>query len=281
MEIANEEQARFWSELAPTWVELDEKLELVGGGPGRAAMELLAPVPGQHLLDIGCGGGGTTLELARRVAPDGDVVGVDIAEGMVSGARRRADKVGAHNVELLTADVQVHDLGAERFDGAFSRFGVMFFSGPAAAFTNVRRSLCPGGRLAFSCWRDLFDNEWMLVAGAAAIAVIGQPLPMPGPGEPGPFSLADAGRVRDVLGSAGFHDLEIEQYDEPVLLSEGAIAEQALISMRVGGVREALRDADDELRAKVLDAIDAALRERLDDGTVRLSRGAWLVTALA
>src|SRR5579859_7478835 len=136
----NTEQAEFWSAIAPTWLELEDKLEEIGGPPGQLAMDRLPLKVGQAVLDVGCGLGRTTLELASRVV-DGNVFGVDIAEGMIAAARERAKRLDARNVEFAVADAQVDDLGDSRFDAAFSRFGVMFFRDPVAAFTNIRRAL--------------------------------------------------------------------------------------------------------------------------------------------
>jgi SAM-dependent methyltransferase len=279
--FVNIEQAEFWSQLAPVWLDLEDQLDEVGGPPGQLAMDRLDLLPGQRVVDLGCGSGRTTLELASRVGPDGEVLGVDIAAEMLARGRERAARSGAGNIEFLHADVQVHDLGQARFDAAYSRFGVMFFTDPVAAFANVRTALRPGGMLSFVCWQGVFDNEWMLVPGAAVASVTGSLPPMPGPDEPGPFSLADPDRVRAVLDAAGFESLAIEPHADHVVISEARIPEVALTSIRVGGVREALREADDQTRERALAAIEEDLRARLQDGEVRVSRGVLLVTGIA
>ena len=281
MTFANIEQAELWSQLAPTWLENEDQLEEVAGLPGQLAMDRLELLPGQRVVDLGCGSGRTTLELASRVGPGGEVVGVDIAAPMLARGRERAARLGAGNIEFLHADVQVHDLGEARFDAAYSRFGVMFFADPVAAFANVRRALRPGGVLSFVCWQSVFDNEWMLVPGAAVATVTGSLPPMPGPGEPGPFSLADPDRARAVLDAAGFDSVAVAPHADHVVISEERIPEIAVSSIRVGGVREALRDADDHTRERALAAIEEALRARLQDGQVRASRGVLLVTGSA
>jgi SAM-dependent methyltransferase len=244
-------------------------------------MDRLELRPGQRVVDLGCGTGPTTLEMAARVGPDGEVVGVDIAAEMLARGRERAAQLGAGNVAFLHADVQVHDLGEARFDAAFSRFGVMFFADPVAAFANVRRALRSGGVLSFVCWQGVFDNEWMLVPGAAVAAVTGAAPPMPGPGEPGPLSLADPDRVHAVLAAAGFGSVAVAPHVDQVVISEDRIPEVTVTSTRLGGVREALRDADDQTRSRALAAIEEAFRARLQDGEVRLSRGVLLVTGRA
>ena len=170
MTFANTDAAEFWAGMAPTWVELEDQLEQVGGGPGEWAMDRLSLGPGALVLDVGCGTGRTTLALARRVAPGGQAVGVDISDEMLMRAQEHAEAAGTENVSFVHADAQVHDLGDAAFDAAYSRFGVMFFADPVAAFGNIRRALKPGGSLGFVCWQSVFDNEWMLVPGAAAMA---------------------------------------------------------------------------------------------------------------
>jgi SAM-dependent methyltransferase len=279
--FANIEQAEFWSELAPTWLELEDQLEQVGGPPGKLAMDRLGLLPGQRVVDLGCGLGRTTLALAARVRPGGEVVGVDISAEMLARGRDRAAQLGVGNVEFVHADAQVHDFGQARFDAAYSRFGVMFFSDPVAAFANIRRALRPGGALSLVCWQAVFDNDWMLIPGAAVAEVTGTLPPMPGPEEPGPFSLADPARVRAVLGAAGFGSIVITPHADYVVISENQIPAAALASVRAGGVRQALREADDQTRQRALTAIETALRARLHDGEVRLSRGVLLITGSA
>ena len=281
MAFANIEQAEFWSRLAPTWLELEDQLEEVGRLPGQLAMDRLELLPGQRVVDLGCGSGRTTLELASRVGHDGVVVGVDISAEMLVRGRERAARPGAGNIEFLHADIQVHDMGEARFDAAYSRFGVMFFTDPVAAFANICRALRRRGVLSFVCWQSVFDNEWMLIPGAAVAAVTGSLPAMPGLGEPGPFSLADPDRVHAVLDAAGFDSVAIEPHADQVVINEARIPEVALTSIRVGGVREALRESDQQTRGRALAAIEEALRARLQDGEVRASRGVLLVTANA
>jgi SAM-dependent methyltransferase len=144
VDFANIEQAEHWSQAAPAWLELEDQLEEVSRLPGELAMERLALGPGQRVVDLGCGSGMTTLELASRVGPGGGAVGVDISAEMLARAPERAALADSGNIAFVHADVQVHEWGEARFDAAYSRFGVMFFADPVAAFTNVRRALRPG-----------------------------------------------------------------------------------------------------------------------------------------
>ena len=281
MTFVNNDQADFWSQLAPTWVELEDRLESVSGLPGLIAMDRLNLTGGQRVIDLGCGTGQTTVELATRVAPDGEVLGVDIADEMLARGRDRAARLGVRNVRFLRADVQVHDLGHGRFDAAYSRFGVMFFADPVAAFANVHKALRPGGLLSFVSWQGVFDNEWMLIPGAAVASVTGSPPPMPEPGEPGPFSLADPERIRTVLSGGGFHHIEVTPHNDVIVMPREQIPDIARTSIRIGAAREALKDADDETRARAVAAVEEALTSRLQDGEARASRGFFLVMAQA
>ena len=210
----NTEQAEYWEDRAPSWLEAEGHIARVSMRFGELAMERLDLAAGQRVLDIGCGSGPTSLALAEQVGPDGEVVGADIAPAMLAAARARAADAGARNVRFVTADMQVDDLGAGMFDAAFSQFGVMFFNDPVAAFTNIRRTIHPGGPLAFACWQPIFSNEWMLVPGSAVVTVTGALPSMPGPGEPGPFSLSEPGRIEEVLDGAGFTHVDVVPHDE-------------------------------------------------------------------
>jgi SAM-dependent methyltransferase len=180
------------------------------------------------------------------------------------------------------ADAQTHDLGDGEFDAVFSKFGVMFFDDPGVAFANLRRSLRDGGRLGFVCWQDLFANEWMLVPGAAAFAVTGGPPPLPGPGRPGPFSLCDPALVADLLGSAGFADVDVSPMTDTVDLPADQLDDAVDASCGVGAAREALEATPDPaLRDAIRRAVHDALAERVTDGRIRLAAAAHLVTARA
>ena len=278
---ANPDQAEFWDQLAPSWVAAEAQLELVTGPYGSHAIERLGVRPGQRLLDIGCGCGATTLELARRTGEGGAVVGADISAGMIAAAADRAATAHVSNVRFVVADVQTDDVGDPGFDAAFSRFGVMFFSDPVAAFAHVRGVLRPGGTLAFCCWQDILCNEWMFLPATAAMTVTGASPARPGPGEPGPLAFAEPGRVEAVLGGAGFTQIEVTPDNRPIVVPESQLESLVDLSGRVGGVREILAETDDATRARVLDVVREVLTGKIEDGAVRLAAGALVVSARA
>jgi SAM-dependent methyltransferase len=278
--MANDAQAQHWEELAPGWLEAEAHSATVSSPFGRAAMEALAPEPGARVLDIGCGSGPTTVELARRVGPGGTALGVDIAPTMIDAARARAASERIDNASFAVADVQDEPFDDGAFDAAYSRFGVMFFADTAAAFANVRHALTPGGRFAFACWQPVFANEWMLVPGMAVVGVTGAPPPMPGPGEPGPLLLSDPERVEALLGAAGFTGIDVTPRAETVVIPADAVDTFAAHTRRIGAVREALRTADAETAARIEAAVRAALHDRVVDGRLELSAAALIVSAV-
>ncbi len=199
----------------------------------------------------------------------------------MAAAQRRAADAGVTNVRFVNADVQAGQLDEGPFDAAFSRFGIMFFSDPEAAFRRIRGLLVPGGTLAFACWQDLFTNEWMFIPGSAVITVTGQMPPMPGPGEPGPFSLSAPGRVDELLTAAGFSDIDVEDMTESIVLPASDVSSLAELTRHVGPVREALDTADEPTRAQILAAVDEALQSKVSDGELRLGAAAFIARARA
>jgi len=278
---ANDAQADYWNgRTGETWVELNRLLDMQLQPLGQAAMAGLAPCAGERVLDIGCGGGETSLDLARAVGPGGSVLGVDLSRPLLGLATRRAAALGL-SVRFEAADAQTTDfvaLGGGSFDAVFSRFGVMFFSDPAAAFANIRKALKPGGRLAFVCWRPAQENPVMTVA-INAVADLLPPAPPSDPLAPGPFAFVDPERVKRILGEAGWSEVAVRAFDAKV---GGWTPQEALaVAQKVGPLGAALRENPD-LRPKVQDAVARELERHADaDGKVRLGAAVWIVSASA
>jgi len=257
------------------WAEVREPLELQLAPLGRHALAALAPHPGESVLDIGCGGGGTALDLARAVAPNGTVLGVDLSAAVLAFAQRAAE--GCKRVRFIQADAQIYPFEPASFDVAFSRFGVMFFAEPIAAFINIRRSLKPNGRLAFVCWRALEENPLDSLPLRAASAYL-PPQPAQDPDAPGPFAFADPDRVRCILERAGFMDIEIAAHDERV--GSGDVDTMLAVCSRVGALGKILRE-NPELRIAALPAVRSALEAYNGPDGVKLNAATWIVTARA
>jgi SAM-dependent methyltransferase len=274
----NADQIEYWNETSgPKWVAQQALLDALTAQPGRLALERAAPRPGERVLDVGCGCGQTVLELAERVGPTGHVLGVDVSRPMLARARERVREAGLGHVALEAADAQTHGFAADR-DLVFSRFGVMFFDDPHAAFVNLRSALRPGGRLAFVCWRALDQNPWMLVPLRAAAQHIPLP-PPPDPHAPGPFALADPKRLRDILEGAGFEDIAIEPAEVTLMLGSGAGVERATaFVLEIGPTGALLREAGDSARERVAAAVADALRPYATPRGVSLPGGVWVVS---
>jgi SAM-dependent methyltransferase len=258
---------------ARAWAEVRELLELQLAPLGRRALQVLAPKSGESVLDIGCGGGTTSLDLARAVAPDGTVVGVDLSAAVLAFAQRDAE--GYERVRFVQGDAQVYPFEPASFDAAYSRFGVMFFADPIAAFVNVRRSLLPGGRLAFVCWRALEENPLDILPLRAASAHL-PPQPAHDPDAPGPFAFANPDRVRDILKSAGFGEIVITAHDEQV--GSGDLDAMLAVCSRVGALGKILRE-NPEHRSAALPAVRSALAAYDGPDGVKLTAATWVVTA--
>lgn len=278
----NAEQIEYWNGPAGgKWVHFQERQDESLRPLGFAAMERAAIAEGEAVLDIGCGCGDTSFEIARRVGASGSVTGVDISSVMLGHASARSRALPEQNVSFENADAETHALPAEAFDLVFSRFGVMFFRNPQAAFANLRSSLKPGGRITFVCWRPLKENQWFSVPLAAAAEHIDLPDPTP-PGEPGPFAFADPERLRGILDGAGFTDIAVDANDQPIPVG-GTDELDGIVDfvMQQGPMARALTavEADDETRGRVAAGVRTAFEPHYADRNVRLETATWLVTA--
>lgn len=274
----NRGQAELWNTRAGnTWVELQELIDRLFAPVEAEVVEAGFPGEGGSVLDIGCGAGATTLAMARRLGPAGSCLGVDISAPLVEAAQRRAAEAGLDKVEFVAADAQAYAFEAARFDAAISRFGVMFFDDPVAAFANIRRALRPGGRLAFVAWRSPAENPFMTAAGRAAAPFLPE-LPAYEPDAPGQFGFAREQRVRQILGDAGWSGVEVRSWDIEVSLDA---QELAIYAARMGPVGIALQAMDEEARGPIREAVLRGFDPYVTDGAARFSLACWLVTARA
>ena len=241
----------------------------------EALLATAAAQPGERVLDIGCGCGGYTLALARAVGATGLVTGADVSTAVLE----LAEATKSANTDYVLADASTHDFNGTEADLLTSRFGVMFFGDPDAAFTNLHRALKPSGRLVFACWRAVADNPWARVPQQAIFSVIDRP-PPPHPEEPGPFSFGDEARIRRILAAGGFRAPEIRGFGFDMLFpADPAAAAAAISTGPIGG--RLLRDKSDEVRAAAVAAIAEAVTPFVSNGFTRLGAAVWIVIARA
>jgi len=262
------------------WAANLARLDLMLEDFGSAAIAAAKAQPGEQILDIGCGSGTSTFALAQRVGPTGHVLGVDISEQLVEIARAAAPD-GA-SVAFRCADAATAALPQGQFDLLFSRFGVMFFDDPVAAFAHMRGALRPGGRAAFICWRGAQENDWVRLP-MAAIRDIVQPAPAD-PNAPGPFAFGDRQRLADILAAAGFTAIDIAPFDTTLSYGRGASREAAVddaldMAFQVGPLSRALADQSDDVRGRAADTVRAAFAKRPGETSVLIDGAAWVVTA--
>jgi len=278
----NATQIAYWNDKAAvTWTAFQERLDALFAPLTAIALDAAAAAPGEGSIDVGCGCGATVLELARRVGASGHVRGLDVSEPMAARARERIAAAGLTNAKLLVSDAATCVLPQADTDLLFSRFGVMFFADPTAAFANLRRPIRPGGRLLFAAWRGLADNPWFTLPLQATQALL-PPEPPADPNAPGPLAFADAERVRGILTAAGWRDVAAVRHDLPMRLAgPGQLDEAAEFATRLGPLARVLADADAELQGRARQAVLEALRSHDGPEGVCLGASIWLVSARA
>ena len=278
----NAAQIAYWnSPAAAGWLAEQERFDALFAPLTDAALDRAAPRPGERAVDVGCGCGATVLALARRVGPAGGVLGLDVSAGMVARARERVAEAGlGGHARVELADAALHPFAPEA-DLLFSRFGVMFFADPAAAFANLRRALRPDGRMVFAAWRPLLDNPWFLVPVKAARARVALPEePPPEPGAPGPFAFDDPARVRGILDAAGWRGVDVSPHDTVLrLAAPGNVGEAARGATRVGPLARALAGAGQDTREAAEAAVAEAMRRYDGPEGIALPGTVWLVSA--
>jgi SAM-dependent methyltransferase len=274
----HQEQITYWNSAGGArWASAQTRLDKMLAPVSRLLLERARPEPGMAVLDIGCGGGATTLEIAQAVGPKGRAAGVDVSERLIGLAKARIS--GLSHVEFVLADAASYPF--TRFaDLAISRFGVMFFGSPAAAFANIRNAIKPGGRLVLTCWRALDENPWMKVPLKAVYAAGAPTPPRPGPEDPGPFSFGDPERVKRILTAAGFRDIAFIPNDVSLDIAAGeGLAAAIQQAMTIGAAAAALRDQPQDIHDAAARLIEKVLAPYAAGGSVSLPGSIWLVEA--
>ena len=281
MTIANTAQAEAWNsgEDVAHWVRNQARYDRMNEPFAALILDAAALGAGGHVIDVGCGCGSTTLAAARLIAP-GQAVGIDLSGPMLARARAGGEAAGLGNVAFQQGDAQVHPLGPARFETVISRFGIMFFADPVAAFANIRSATRPAGRLVFVCWQPLAANQWLLVPGAALAECVPPPVGFGSDDGPGMFAFADPDRVRAVLAAAGWRDIKITSEHRSILVGGGGGVDDAVAFLRTGSMgRMMLAGADADTADRALAAMRTALVPHTDNDGVHLGAAVWLVQA--
>jgi len=276
----NADQVAYWNGPAgQRWADRQAAQDVLLKPVADLVVDRAGFRPGERVIDVGCGSGATTIAFARKVAPSGHVLGVDVSGPMLERARQAAPK--DLPIEFALADATVYPFEPASFDVLASRFGVMFFSDPALSFANMRKALRSSGRLVFACWREPRENPFFMASLAAAYKHVPK-LPPQGPEDPGPFAFASEARVRRILDAAGFTAIQLEAC--PLLLDaaigrgvDGAVQG----ALEIGPVSRALDGQPEELRAAAANEIRQALTPFAKGDAVLLPASVWVVTARA
>ena len=275
----NSEQIAEWNgALGERWVAMRQEIDRFVVPFGNAALKAAAPQLGERVIDVGCGCGDTSIELARMVGTSGAVLGIDVSHPMLAVARSRGALANGAHLAFREGDASEAELPANT-DLLFSRFGVMFFSQPSPAFSHMRKSLRAGGRCVFVCWRAPRDNPWAMTPLSAARAAMGVTPAPADPNAPGPFAFADEERLRAILSGAGFGEIDVQRFDAAISL--GATPRSAADSVvQIGPVSRLVREVGAEHLPIIVDAVERALAPlAAPDGHVSLDGSTWIVSA--
>lgn len=275
-------EAELWAgPMGERWLANYARFEGMIAPIGAGLLAAAAFAAGEQVIDVGCGAGETSLQVARLVAPGGTVTGLDVNAALIATCRERARAAGLANARFVVGDAARCDVGTAVFDRMVSRFGVMFFEDPHGAFRQLHRCLKPGGRLDFACWASPDENPWTLPIRQAAQRYTAAPPPVPR--APGPWALQEPDYVRDILGTAGFRDIDVallrsEQYVGGPGADPAAAAAFILESL---GMAAALQDRPAAMLREAQAFLEAEYRPYHGPEGVRAPAAAWLVTARA
>jgi SAM-dependent methyltransferase len=277
-EQINADQLAFWNGLGgQTWVARQKHTDITLAPVSEALLALAVPRVGERVLDVGCGCGASTLDIARAVGPKGHVAAFDISGPMLAEGQSRAKAAGITNIDWRQVDPAMATL--DGYDLLVSNFGVMFFGDPVAAFAHMRGAASPGARMAFVCWRPLSENPWMTVP-MDAVSPHLPPRAKAVPHAPGMFAFADPERVAQILTEAGWAPPQLDKLDLDLDIAAGRDLEEAVAqSTQIGAINSWLRGQPSEVVAAAIASIREALTTHLDGVSVRLRGAAWLVSS--
>jgi SAM-dependent methyltransferase len=267
--------------LFDIWLHYRDLIELSVGPHGEAALEMYPPPTGSACIDIGCGLGDTTFRMAELVGAEGRAHGVDVAPRMIEVAQQDLEREGTPNVSFAVADVETDALDGT-YDYAFGRCGTQFFANPVPAFRNVCRHLSPGGLLNIVVWRRKLDNDWLHASELVVKKYLDKPDETDEPTcGPGPFAMANADTVSDMVKFGGYEDVRLARCDLPFTIGRD-LDEAVAYNLAIGPAAEVLRlwgDRVDEIRPKIEAEVREALEQfKTDDGAIVAPSSTWIVT---
>ncbi|KQZ57470.1 SAM-dependent methyltransferase [Lysobacter sp. Root559] len=272
---ADDAQAALWNGSAGrAWVDAQAMLDRLFQPFQDLLLETIPFAAARQVLDIGCGTGAITLAVSQRLGEQGRCVGVDISEPMIAAARARVERQRA-SAHYVVADAQTHAFAPQSFDLVLSRFGVMFFSDPVAAFANLRRAAKPGAELRFIAWRAAAENPFMTTAERAAAPLLTD-LPIRQPDAPGQFAFAERRKVQAILQDSGWSEIDIRPIDVPCSLPEPDLIPYL---SRLGPVGMSLQTADEATRERVIATVRAAFEPFVHGAEVRFTAACWMIGA--
>jgi len=270
----NQAQAELWNHQAGrNWVEQNAMLDRLLAPFEQPLVEAVQGA--RDVLDVGCGAGATTFAVARSLDGRGRCTGLDLSVPLIELAQRRAAQTGADNTEFVVADAQLHAFQPGRFDAVISRFGVMFFDDPVAAFANLRRAARDGARMAMIAWRGMEANPFMTAAERAAAPLLPQAPPRD-PNAPGQFAFADRDRVTGILSAAGWRDVDLAPLDVACAVPAGDLE---IYATRIGPVSLVLPSLEADRRDAVIEAVRRGFEPFVSDGVARFTAACWMMRA--
>lgn len=276
--LANQDQRSHWNDVAGrTWAELSDMLDRILAPFEPLLIDEIRPVDGARILDIGCGAGAITLAAARLAGPGGRCLGVDIAAPLIETARARASRQGISAASFMQADAQTYSFEAESFDAIVSRFGIMFFDDPVAAFRNLKAAACPTATLACVAWRSAAENAFMTTAEQVAAAAIAD-FPKRAEDGPGQFAFARRERVLGILEASGWREIAIRPIDAPCEMSRSDVGTYVT---RMGPLGAVFQSLEEEAKADIAPRIEAAFQPFVEGDVVRFTAACWMITARA
>ena len=280
MSEVNKNQKDFWSgKGGDIWVERQNAMDTMLSPLGEAALNKLNFNEEENVLDIGCGCGHTTLNIAKRIGPSGNVTGLDISEPMLKRAKESAVEMSITNTSFKCVDVQIEDLGDQIYSAAFSRFGVMFFEDSIAAFKNINKSLISGGYLSFVCWQSPAVNPWQSLFIQEVKKFLD--LPSPPPRSPGPFAFMESEYVSSILEESKFQDITIEGHEVEVNMFSGrSLSDSVKDYISINPVvTQMLKESSENQIAEIVNSGIEAFSPYYSEKGLIFPSATWLVTA--